>query len=88
LPPAATLGMMLGSGKLSFALGAALLLAVNVVCVNLASKVVFLVKGVKPRSWLEKQKAQQSVTMYILVWVAILMVLVAVIYLRRSFILE
>ena len=38
LPPAATIGLMLSQGHASLAIGAALLLAVNIVCVNLASK--------------------------------------------------
>ena len=36
LPPAATMGIMLGHGLFDLAAGAALLLAVNVVCVNVA----------------------------------------------------
>ena len=83
LPPTATLGMMLGSGQTNHAIGAALLLAVNIVCVILAAKIVFLVKGVKPRTWLEKRKARQSQTVYIVVWVVMLGMLVGAIYLRR-----
>jgi uncharacterized hydrophobic protein (TIGR00341 family) len=82
LPPAATLGMMLGSGQYGLAFGAALLLAVNVVCVTLAAKLMFLFKGVKPRTWLEKRRARQSFTTYILIWVALLGILVTVIVLR------
>jgi uncharacterized hydrophobic protein (TIGR00341 family) len=83
LPPTATLGMMLGSGQTTHAIGAALLLAVNIVCVILAAKIIFLVKGVKPRTWLEKRKARQSQTVYIVVWVVMLGMLVGAIYLRR-----
>jgi uncharacterized hydrophobic protein (TIGR00341 family) len=84
LPPTATLGMMLGSGQTTHAIGAALLLAVNIVCVILAAKIVFVAKGVKPRTWLEKRKARQSQTLYIVLWVALLAMLVGAIYLRRS----
>ena len=62
LPPTATMGLMLGAGKFK--------LAVNVVSVNLSAKVTFLVRGIKPRTWLEKQKARQSMTVYIVFWVA------------------
>ena len=48
LPPAVTLGLMLGHGEGSLAAGAGLLLAINVVCINLASKVVFFIKGIRP----------------------------------------
>ncbi|HKJ07879.1 MAG TPA: TIGR00341 family protein [Gammaproteobacteria bacterium] len=83
LPPTAAAGLMLGAGQLTHALGAGLLLAVNVVCVNLSAKVVFLLRGVKPRTWWEKRKARQSMLTYILVWVILLVLLVATIYLRQ-----
>ena len=86
LPPAATLGMLLGSGQQSMALGAGLLLAVNVVCVNLSAKLMFLFKGVKPRTWLEKRKARQSVSIYILIWVVTLGILLAAITIRDQLI--
>lgn len=83
LPPAATLGLMLGSGHFSEATGAALLLAVNVVCVNLSAKIAFLAKGIKPRTWLQKEKAKQSMTAYIMFWIIALAILLGVILLRR-----
>ena len=60
LPPTATMGMLLGAGHTELASGAMLLLAVNVVCVLLSAMSVFLLKGVKPRTWLERTKAKQS----------------------------
>ncbi len=56
LPPAATLGIMLGAGHSDLATGAALLLAINIVCVNLSSKIVFHVRGIRPRTWPEKER--------------------------------
>jgi uncharacterized hydrophobic protein (TIGR00341 family) len=85
LPPAATLGMMLGSGKLSAAVGACLLLAVNIVCINLSAKLMFLFKGVRPRTWLEKNRARQSVTIYTTFWILSLLILIAAIILRHGF---
>jgi len=82
LPPTATLGLMVGAGQINLALGAGLLLAVNVVCVNLAAKVVFLFRGVRPRTWLEKRKARQSMRTYIIFWLTSLAVLILAIYLR------
>jgi uncharacterized hydrophobic protein (TIGR00341 family) len=84
LPPTATLGLMLGAGQVHNALGAGLLLAVNIVCVNLAAKVVFLVKGIHPRTWWEQRKAKRGMTLYILIWAVTLALLVAVIYLRGA----
>jgi uncharacterized hydrophobic protein (TIGR00341 family) len=83
LPPTATMGLMLGAGKFDLAMGAGLLLAVNVVCVNLSAKVTFLARGIKPRTGLEKQKARQSMTTYIVLWVVTLLILIVAIYLRH-----
>ena len=83
LPPTATMGLMLGAGKYDLALGAALLLAVNVVSVNLSAKLTFLARGIKPRTGLEKQKARQSMTTYIVFWVVTLAILIVAIYLRH-----
>lgn len=82
LPPTATLGMLLASGQAAPAGGAALLLAVNLVCVLLAAKLVFLFKGVKPRTWLERTRAKQSMVVYLALWATLLAVLVAFILLR------
>ena len=84
LPPTATLGLMLGAGNWDLATGAGLLLAVNIVCVNLAAKVSFLFRGIKPRTWLEKQKARQSMTIYIIIWILSLAILLLAIYLRQE----
>lgn len=79
LPPTATIGLMLAGHQFDLALGAALLLAVNVVCVNLAAKLVFLIRGVKPRTWLEKKKARQSLVLYMIFWLVLLVLLIALI---------
>lgn len=83
LPPATTLGLMLGRGQADLATGAALLLAVNIVCLNLASKIVFLVRGIRPRTWWEKAQAKRAMTIYLVVWVVTLFVLVLAIYFRQ-----
>lgn len=83
LPPSATLGIMLGQGNIGPALGASLLLAVNVVCINLASKIVFLLKGIHPRKGLEKKKAKRAMVAYVLGWLVTLAILILAIYVRR-----
>lgn len=87
LPPTATVGLMLGAGSYQHALGAALLLAVNVVCVNLASNIAFLLKGIKPRTWFEKQKAKQSMIIFVLFWLIALVILVVAVKVRHQFLL-
>jgi uncharacterized membrane protein len=77
------MGLLLGAGKMKLAVGAGLLLAVNVVCINLSAKVTFLARGIKPRTGLEKQKARQSMITYIVFWVVALSILIVAIYLRH-----
>lgn len=84
LPPAATLGLMLGQGRIDFAIGAGLLLAINIVCVNLASKIVFFIKDIRPRTWVEKEKAKRAMVVYMAAWLVTLILLILVIYARRS----
>ncbi len=86
LPPTATMGLMLGAGQTDLAYGAAFLLAVNIVAVNLSAKLGFLIQGIKPRTWLEKEKAHQSMVSYIIIWVITLAVLLLVIYFHPDFI--
>ena len=52
-----------------------MLLAVNIVCVNLACKVVFLLKGIAPRTWRAKKSAKREMLIYIAVWIVTLLVL-------------
>lgn len=86
LPPAATMGLMLGHGNLGLAVGAGLLLAVNIVCVNLASKITFMAKGINPRTWPEKEKAKRAMAVYVSGWIIALIILVIAIYARQSII--
>ena len=86
LPPAATLGLMLGAGQTDLAYGAGFLLAVNIVAINLSAKLGFLIQGIKPRTWLEKKKAKQSMRSYIIIWVLTLAALLLVIYFHPDFI--
>ncbi len=83
LPPMATIGLLLGAGEMDKALGATLLLAVNIVCVNLAAKLTLLFYGVRPRTWLEQRKAKQSMLLYISIWILSLTILIGAIYLRH-----
>lgn len=84
LPPAATFGLMLGHGEYQLALGAALLLAANVVCVNLATKIVFMIKGISPRTWWEKEKARKAMSISLGIWLTGLLILSIIIYLRAN----
>ncbi len=79
LPPAVTLGMMAGVGDMPHAMGAALLLGANVICVNLAAQVVFVVKRLGPRTALEKLVSRRTVFVNIVLWSVLLAGLLALI---------
>lgn len=76
LPPAVTLGLMLDHGEEGLDAAAGLLLAINVVCINLASKVVFLIKAIRPRTWWEKEEAKRATMRHVVVWLMILVLLI------------
>lgn len=80
LPPLVTFGMLLGSGNIALAMGAGLLTAANIICVNLAGVATFLVQGVRPRSWWEAEKAKRRTRRAAVIWAALLGVLIAILF--------
>lgn len=78
LPPTAALGLMLGYHQYPLAFGAFILLAVNIVCINLSANIVFVLKGINPRTSGEKRKAKKSALVYLLVWLMLLAALLLV----------
>lgn len=84
LPPAATLGIMLAAGEWNLAGGALMLLAANVACVNLAAQLVFVAKGIRPRTWAETQNARRASRVNLMGWVVLILLLIGVIALRQS----
>ncbi len=83
LPPLVTLGMLLGAGRWQLALGALLLLLVNLICINLAGVVTFLARGIRPLTWWEEKKAKKATRTAISIWTILLLALVAVILLSQ-----
>ncbi len=82
MPPLVTSGMLLGSGHLMAAAGAALLTAVNIICVNLAGVLVFLIQGVSPRHWWKKETVRKATYRAVAIWAGLLALLLLLIALR------
>lgn len=80
MPPAVVLGLMLGSGDMKSAGGAAILLAVNIVCINLAAQIVFVAKRISPRTWSEKKASRNALLTNFSAWVVLLGGLATAIY--------
>ena len=84
LPPMVTFGLLLGGGQLTLAMGALSLLAANLICLNLAAVVTFMVQGIRPATWWEKDRAKKATRIAIALWVSLLVVLVGLILLLRK----
>lgn len=84
LPPLVTAGLLLGAGYSAQAMGALSLFLVNLICVNLAGVTTFLVQGIKPTSWWEKDRAVKATRVAIALSTALLGGLVGMILLLRK----
>jgi len=84
LPPMVTFGLLLGGGQLSLAMGALSLLLANLICLNLAAVVTFMVQGIRPATWWEKDRAKKATRIAIGLWVTLLVLLVGLILLLRK----
>ena len=84
LPPLTVSGLLLGSGHLHSAFFAFLLFLTNIICINLAGIVTFLIRGVSPRTWWEADKAKKSTRRALITWSVTLGLLTAVILLWQA----
>ncbi|WP_026941748.1 TIGR00341 family protein [Hellea balneolensis] len=80
LPPSVASALYLGAGKYEAAAGAAILLGLNVVCAILSAQLIFVYKGVRPRTWVTQKKASKSVKINAAVWVGLLVALAVLAY--------
>lgn len=61
LPPGAAFGLFLGYGEWTLALRAALLLTLNVAALILSALIVFRLRKIRPRTWIEQKHAARAV---------------------------
>ncbi len=80
LPPLTVCGLLLGTGHFPGAIGAFLLFITNIICINLAGVVTFLVQGVSPRVWWEADKAKMATYKALALWSVILALLAVIIF--------
>lgn len=71
VPPATTVGIGIGIGSVDIAASASLVLLSNIIGMVIGFMVIFLLKGVSPRKYYEKQKAKEVLRSNILVLVAL-----------------
>ena len=88
LPPAVVLGVSIGAGQFSYAFGAFLLLAANIISVNLSAISVLILKGIEPRKWQEKREAKSLRNRYLIFWGMGLAVITLLLILKAYFIVS
>ena len=84
LPPLVAFGLLLGGGHPALAMGALSLFLVNLISVNLAGVTTFLVQGIHPATWSEKDQAEKATHTALKLWVAMLVVLFGLILLFQK----
>lgn len=81
LPPAVASGMLASAGEWRGASSALLLAGGNITAVTLAAILTFVWRGMRPRNWWQADRARSSARRGIVIFVGLLVVLAAVIYL-------
>jgi len=81
LPPAVASGMLASAGEWRGASSALLLAGGNITAVTLAAILTFVWRGMRPRNWWQTDRARSSARRGIVIFVGLLVVLAAVIYL-------
>lgn len=87
LPPVAAVGLFLGSMEWELASRAALLLALNVASLVFAALIVFRLRDIKPRGWIERKNADRAVAINLAIsigFLAICVVLIALLDLGET----
>lgn len=84
MPPLVVFGLLLGSGNLLLASQALELVAVNMICINLAGVVTFLVQGVRPLNWWQASKAKKATRYAIMIWIVLLACLTVLLMLAQT----
>ncbi len=81
LPPSVAVAVYLGAGEVGLSLRAGVLLATNIISVNIASLLVFNLRGIRPRTWLERRSAKRSTQINLAVWGGLLLAITGLILL-------
>ncbi|AEH06515.1 TIGR00341 family protein [Methanothermococcus okinawensis] len=80
LPPLVAFGLTFGAGYFVESIPILVLFLINVICVNLASSVIFALYGISPYKWWKKEEAKKLTIFAILTWVILLIIAVILVY--------
>lgn len=81
MPPLVACGLFIGAAQWAHAYAAGALFAVNLLAVNLAGVLCFLIRGIRPRGWWQAAKAERSAWMALALWLLLLVALLALLQL-------
>jgi uncharacterized hydrophobic protein (TIGR00341 family) len=84
IPPVVTCGLLLGAGYWGQAFNAMVLSTINVISINLAGVLTFLLQGIKPVTWWEANIAKKATRRAIVIWVSLLLTLIIVIIISQQ----
>lgn len=84
LPPLVTFGLLLGSGNFFLASGALLLFLVNLVCINLAGVLTFIIQRIRPIIPEKVERAKKMTNIALIIWILLLIIFINMILLRRG----
>ncbi len=84
MPPTVAAGLLLGGGHPEEAVGALLLLATNVVCVNLAAVSTFWAQGIRPAQMWEADRAARATKRAIVAWGVLVAGVITLILIARK----
>jgi len=79
VPPLVTAGLLVGAGYTAQAAGAAGLTFANLIGINLAAVVTFVLQGVRPNRWWEARRAKRATAWALAIWTVMLLALAAII---------
>jgi len=88
LPPAVASGIFLAHAQLHGAVAALLLAGGNMVALTLAAMLTFLWRGMRPRNWWMEERARGTARMGVVIFVALLVVLAALIVVSQRFLTD
>lgn len=88
LPPLVVAMLHVANAHWGLALGAGMLVVVNVICVNLSCVATFALRGIRPRAWYEADRARKATRIAVTAWLLALLALGGCIYLVGRFDVE
>lgn len=80
LPPWVKTALLLGSGQVEDALYSLLLFSINVISLNLAGILTFLVAGIRPYKWWEVELAKIQTRKALILWISLFISLALLVY--------